>query len=124
MNNDVTDLIVQNDGNITFVGYFTYNPTGIMRLIGDTPASVGTLETTATVFTLYPNPAREFITLIDVPPFSSLSITDLSGRLVYQEEIAVETNIRINTGHLPQGVYLVRIIKEGILSTRKLILAH
>ena len=122
LNNDVTDLIVQSDGNITFVGYFTYNPTGIMRLIGDTPSSVGTYESPSVAFALYPNPAREFIALSDVPPFSSISISDLSGRLVFQQEIADETGIRINTGHLPQGAYLVSIIKDGTRSSRKLIL--
>src|SRR5690606_10441974 len=30
VNREVKDLIIQTDGNITFVGYFDYNPTGIM----------------------------------------------------------------------------------------------
>ncbi len=124
LNNDVTDLIVQGDGNITFVGYFTYNPTGIMRLIGDTPAGVNTFENLPAEFALYPNPAWEFIMLTDVPAHSALSITDLSGRLVYQEVMSGETSKRIDIGHFAEGVYLIRLVKEGSVSTRKLVVAR
>jgi uncharacterized delta-60 repeat protein len=62
LNNDVNDVIVQQDGNVVLVGYFNYNPTGIMRLIGDTPFNILHENYTASIdFQVFPIPTSNVV---------------------------------------------------------------
>lgn len=124
VNRDVKDLIVQNDGNITFVGYFDYNPTGIMRLIGDSPVSTTRPEKPVLDFNVYPNPAGKFITVTHLPAASSLIISDVKGKVVYHSQTQNEQIKTINTGNFPNGIYLVRLEKNGTATTKKLVVKN
>lgn len=121
VNRDVKDLIVQKDGNITFVGYFDYNPTGIMRLIGDSPVSTVFSKSPVHDFNVYPNPAGEFITVSNIPAASSLEISDITGRIVYHAQKLNGQTTTINTNGFPGGIYLIRILKNGTPTTKKLV---
>jgi len=70
---------------------------------------------------LYPNPAREQVTLIDVPANSLIAILDLSGRTVWQMQSSHKTeNSTIHIGHLKTGIYFVKV-GNGTLKMQKLI---
>jgi len=122
LNRDVTDLIIQNDGNITFVGHFNYNPTGIMRLIGDTPQSVNTFEPKAAPLNIYPNPANDFLTITNLEKGSLLSIADISGKVVYHELVQLE-NTTINTTEFANGVYFIQHVLQGKINTGKMVIS-
>lgn len=124
VNRDVQDLIVQKDGNITFVGYFNYNPTGIMRLVGDSPVSANVSEMPAFDINVYPNPASEFITITNVPDNSLLFISDITGKIVYNNQIRNERMTTINTSNFAEGIYMVRILKNGTATTKKLVVKN
>ncbi len=124
VNRDVKDLIVQNDGNITFVGYFNYNPTGIMRLTGDSPVSTIVSEKPAFDINVYPNPAGKIITVANVPAASSLIISDVTGKVVYYSQTQNEQIQTINVSNFPNGIYLVRVIKNGTATTKKLVVKN
>lgn len=64
-------IIHRQGGNITFVGYFNYNPIGIKRLIGDTPLAID--EQVSFDFNVYPNPSQGVFT-IDTPVNDALDI--------------------------------------------------
>ncbi|MBL7810514.1 MAG: DUF4832 domain-containing protein [Saprospiraceae bacterium] len=70
---------------------------------------------------LYPNPAssatREII--LEAQAFSSspvqVSIVDMSGKNVVELMTPFAAKMRIDTGHLPAGLYIVRIWQDGLL---------
>ncbi len=123
VNREVKDLIIQNDGNITFVGYFNYNPTGIMRLIGDTPLSVNTMPEVGFNVKMYPNPATEIVYFDAIPQNSTIRILDLTGKVVY-ERSGLDNFESVNTSDFSKGAYLVRIENNGSISNNKLIVTQ
>lgn len=120
VNNDVRDLIIQADGNITFVGYFNYNPTGIMRLIGDSPSSINLMENFSSNLEVYPNPALDFVRLSNLPIGSAVIVSDISGKTVYRSQLNYD-QLTINTADFPFGVYFIKVEFNGMATTRKLI---
>lgn len=122
LGNEVRDLIIQSDGKITFVGYFSYNPTGIMRLIGDTPFSVGVLETDWVHFELYPNPAVDLIHLNRIPHDATVRIKDAWGKTHLSFNYANANKITLNLAELPAGMYFTEIEQQGSVSYKKFIL--
>ena len=55
----------------------------------------------------------------------NLSITNLYGRAVYQEKIAVQDGLsagQLDLSFLPPGVYLIHINQDGFHSAKKLII--
>ncbi len=119
VNNDVKDLIVQADGKITFVGYFNYNPTGIMRLIGDTP--MGVTEMSNSLFEMYPNPASNFLNLNIGNENAIVQIINTEGRTVYEGTLTNGNNI-IDINNLLPGFYVCMVNINGKLSNKKLII--
>ncbi len=79
--------------------------------------------------TVYPNPARDFIYIKPAPgdhfrPNSSLHITDLSGRRVfeYHNFKSSETNgLYVPLKGIKTGIYLIRVNDGGTYSTTKFI---
>ncbi|MCC6818069.1 MAG: T9SS type A sorting domain-containing protein [Bacteroidia bacterium] len=69
---------------------------------------------------IYPNPAREEVTintgLIDASAGSELTITDMTGRIVYTETVNMAAGVVVNISNFDAGIYNVNI-KNGKLST-------
>lgn len=122
VNEAVQDIVVQQDGNITFVGYFNYNPIGIMRLIGDTPSGLGRQEKTVGSFALFPNPAQDLVFLSAYPAGAQLLISDLQGREWHRQSLP-EGGFTINTGDFVPGLYLVQILFQDQVYRQKLRIA-
>lgn len=63
---------------------------------------------------IYPNPAKEFITIqlpVNNQRLSQVKLYDLNGRLV-QEVKLIDPSGKIDLKNLPQGMYLVKAISE------------
>ncbi|HLR76153.1 MAG TPA: T9SS type A sorting domain-containing protein, partial [Balneolaceae bacterium] len=75
-------------------------------------------------FTLYPNPARNRVTL-DLkeknPENLSLQVVDIRGRKVYQtQRLTRKTTLKITDWF--SGVYFLKLLKHGkLVATKKLI---
>ena len=82
-------------------------------------ATVGWSETPAEPeWSIYPNPASQFIYLNNLPPtISTLQIIDLNGKI---SETHNSTN-EINISHLPSGIYILRIVNNQKVEQRKFI---
>ncbi len=81
--------------------------------------------TTETVFSLYPNPAKDQITVLsDATRDLQLSIIDVQGRAVLQQ--ALQGNDRIGVGQLPDGNYTVLLLdtKGNIQERQRLSITH
>jgi len=80
--------------------------------------------TTASVFTLYPNPATSNFTLELSSGFSgaNVQIFNALGALVYEQAISqLSTNINLNA---PAGIYFVKVSDREKMYTQKLIIEN
>ncbi len=68
---------------------------------------------------LYPNPAKNQITILGLDQLSNLEIYTLSGVKVNSAMVSNEMSIDVN---LPSGIYLVKITSDTISTTKKLII--
>ncbi len=72
---------------------------------------------------LYPNPCENMITVkrdASLSNLTNLSITDLTGRVVYTTAFAALTE-QINTSEFAKGIYMVRTENNGIVETLKFV---
>lgn len=60
-------------------------------------------------FTISPNPATGPVAIKSHEPVSTIELLDLSGRVVYVEQVWNRTNLTINAGSRLKGMYIVRI---------------
>lgn len=74
-------------------------------------------ESTESSFKIYPNPAIDYITVDNNT--ESVSIYDLSGRLVKQ--VNTVSNTTVDVASLAKGTYIVSTVKEGKTLQSKLI---
>lgn len=132
----VYDCAVQSDGKILL---FTINseyqgeeltpnasnPVSqlVIRLNGDVPPLLSASDASGLPFEMYPNPARDFVTLSGLPQAAQVRIFDLQGRQVYQNLRAGERQ-HIDTDALPAGIYLLHVSEGMRHSARKLVIAH
>jgi hypothetical protein len=86
-------------------------------------------ENLSNSFNFYPNPANNKITFqIESEKYDAVEVHDLTGKLV--AVLSSENRIdgsklrEYNTSTLPNGLYMVSVKTDGILSTKKLIIAH
>lgn len=109
VNSDVKDLILQSDGNITFVGYFNYNPTGIMRLVGDTPLSTTVIDNASLQFNIFPNPTNKMLNIENLPDNSGIRVIDRYGRIILSQKSTPENFNTLDVSTLLAGTYFLQI---------------
>jgi hypothetical protein len=73
-------------------------------------------------FAFYPNPVVNGTLFLTSNSYNSkkIEIYDLTGRLIYNN--TTTNNEPINISHLPKGIYTARILEEGKIATRKLVI--
>ena len=84
-------------------------------------AATGNEALTQLSWTVYPNPAKERITLSHLPIGSIINIYDFTGKNVCSLVIKNDPTT-INTADFKNGVYIVQGIYNGAVSARKLII--
>ncbi|PNQ75076.1 hypothetical protein C1T31_02775 [Hanstruepera neustonica] len=87
-------------------------------------AECATLSTTtfkAIAFDLYPNPATDRINIRSKAQNAFLEIFNITGKQVVSKNLGFGDNT-INISQLKSGVYLVRLISESNIETKKLII--
>jgi len=72
---------------------------------------------------IYPNPTKNFISISNIPSGVTLSIMDITGKLVYNEIIAQNQTI-INTETWARGVYFIQFNHDIHFINKKIILSH
>jgi len=63
---------------------------------------------------LYPNPARDFVNIENLPRETNISITDISGRKLFSNKYSDE-KVMINVSSFINGVYIVKVENKGTL---------
>lgn len=70
---------------------------------------------------VYPNPAKDMLTVTSSVPIKQLSIIDYIGHTVYTSKINKVTSIELNTSSFKSGAYLVKIETEKGIITKRVI---
>jgi aminopeptidase N len=97
------------------------NKTGTIEK--DPALSINELQTSS--FVVYPNPANSVWNVRNLPEGCDMVLSDISGRILMNIKAGNKTEASIDSGLLPDGVYLLRIFKEGHSSNAlKLIKMH
>ena len=70
---------------------------------------------------LYPNPAKDFVTITNLPHGEiQMIVFDINGKVIVSKIVNTET-ARIDTSNFPNGVYLLRFDHNGYIIHKKLI---
>lgn len=137
-----------NDANLSGVPYFSYLKafdnklsfvatealTGTELYVGDAGANTTIAENAANTssvakinttfdFNVYPNPARSSATALIKGSLknATISITDISGKVMWQINNITQSNIHLPIEKLTAGVYIVTITNGSEIKTQKLI---
>ena len=101
----------QTDGNILLVGNFnSYNGTSRNVVVRLTPVvtTLATSNPTINKYTLFPNPAKDFVTISNLNRGADVALFDITGKLLYQTK-SFGTTLTINTSSYKNGMYLVKV---------------
>ena len=77
----------------------------------------------ASVTNLYPNPARDMVTVSSSLPMRSLTVTNYVGQVVYTNTMDAATSYVLNTSSYQPGVYLVKIDTENGVVTKRVVIS-
>lgn len=107
----ILNFFTQNDGKIIGYGRFnSYN--GVTRnyiarfeILGT--STLKNQEINLNKTTIYPNPAKDFITISNLIKGSEITIYELSGKVLYRTT-ATKNEMTINTSLYKNGIYLVK----------------
>ncbi len=100
----------------------TGDPILVLKLGNNPIGGFGSLELNAISFDIYPNPTTETAIVENMPSGSTLTITDITGKIVYSSFINKEQSI-INTLEFENGVYIIRVENNGRVANRKLVVS-
>jgi len=114
-NSNVTSIT--KSGNNLYVG--TYDG-GVWKRSVSTVTAVQHPKPLAAVFSVYPNPAKEHIT-VTTTAGGKLTIRNITGQLVYSNTIYKGIE-QINTKDFPNGIYTIQLIDGNKVKTEKLII--
>jgi hypothetical protein len=70
---------------------------------------------------VYPNPARDNITVSSSTPISHIILMDSKGSIVFQHKNSAN-ELTLNTSHLNTGLYFLRVLSENGVKNFKLII--
>jgi len=68
---------------------------------------------------MYPNPADQFVRIQGFKN-AELSLIDISGKTVFATK--VKDAITIPLAEYAEGIYFIRLIENGLVSTQKLVI--
>lgn len=67
-----------------------------------------------------PNPTQGLVQLSNLPSDATVSIFDLVGKLVYNQQVKANTSVSIDTKSWDKGIYMIRIQEGNRQSAKKL----
>ncbi|MBX2949158.1 MAG: T9SS type A sorting domain-containing protein [Crocinitomicaceae bacterium] len=95
-------------GNYTVTVTNSNGCTGTSSVQNVTVSNVGIKENEKQVVTLFPNPAKNYVTISGAPLDAVVAVIDLTGKRLFETRIAAAETV-INTEKLTNGVYFITI---------------
>lgn len=127
-------IFVKNDGTVLTCGLNNYGQLGTGAISG-LPVAVPAARTmppacnittaiaeaeTQSTLSIYPNPAKETVTIGNVPSGSTIRIMDMLGKQVYNNQASATKEI-INIDIFTNGIYLIQIETSRQIVNKKLV---
>ena len=69
---------------------------------------------------MYPNPAKDQLHITNTTPVLQVDIYNVEGERIHSEAPESEESV-LNIGHLPAGIYIVRMTTGEQVFTRKFV---
>ncbi|MEO8150979.1 MAG: SBBP repeat-containing protein [Bacteroidia bacterium] len=110
----------------TYIYKGTNNSIITLNVVMQLPTGIAELNATDNGVTIYPNPANEYIT-IGLPGNNKkyqITITDITGKIIYTSSSIPNQKTTISTKDFPQGVYAVSVQTADFIETRKVIVVR
>ena len=106
---------------VALVSLCQCTPSNLVFAVELTPIVTGTDDNALADFTLYPNPATRGVVNIStvIPGDKQVVVFDVLGKKVID---TVVTDTELNVSSLNEGVYMVQVIQNNAIATRKLII--
>jgi hypothetical protein len=82
----------------------------------------GIEEIAQILWTIFPNPAKESITIGHLPSGSNIAITDITGKKVYSS-VTQNEHTTISIANLENGVYIIQVTCNGVVSNKKFVVS-
>lgn len=117
----ISDLVViDNSGNVIPV-----NEGRDSNVVEFEPLSVGEMQINPGSLKMYPNPATDRVQLMVTNNLlgAEIKLTDLNGRIL-KSVLVNATNLTINTTEYDSGVYLVQLVSNQGMITKRLVLTR
>ncbi len=104
---------------------YAYNSIPNQPILAGQTIATGIIENSfASSINLFPNPANNHLT-IDLGnnyKKAEVTITDITGKIIYTTLSRNTQNVEVNTQEFATGIYVVQIQSEDLIETKKLIL--
>jgi len=87
-----------------------------------TVGNIGVDEELKKSLKVYPNPAKDFLTieLLNTMEALNISISDMTGRLVYSESLSASSELLIPVYNLAAGIYVLQVELKGDVANYKI----
>ncbi len=133
---EVWDLEITSDGGLAFVGNFgvlgqNYYNSWVVKtdacgdeLFNGCPVGISELQISNSKFQIAPNPANNVVNISSTQEFESITIRDITGRIVYKEQMSNHTlNKSLSVKEFGvAGLYLVEVdFGGGRVGAQKLV---
>lgn len=107
------NIIGNNHGHQALFPYgygLSYDDLGADELINDN------------TFKIFPNPVTDYLKIKSIKPMTiDVTITDITGRKVYNRKEYVEYYTKLNIEHVKQGIYLLTLTTDRRTISRKIV---
>jgi hypothetical protein len=103
---------------------YAYNTIPNQSILAGQTVATGINENSfASLINLFPNPATNYFT-IALPNANEkveITITDITGKIIYSTTVSETQKIEVNTNDFAEGVYLVQVQSADFIATKKLV---
>lgn len=79
------------------------------------------LHKTENQLTVYPNPAKDVVNINNLKPNTTITISDLTGKTVYQSEVQA-ANATMDVSAVPAGIYLIQAKNDNRMESAKIVI--
>jgi hypothetical protein len=89
------------------------------------PASIGNIGTVQMSVSVYPNPAKDIITIAAAnnQHISTVTLTDMSGRAISVYNAENNPNTTLPLANVAEGMYLLQVQTENGITTKKIVVS-
>ncbi|MCK5775825.1 MAG: T9SS type A sorting domain-containing protein [Bacteroidales bacterium] len=101
-------LVQAYSGNITIESNDSQQESTVVEVSGNGILNTGVLEHASSSYTIYPQPANDFISIVSKNNINTITIYNLNGQEVLRRNCG-STKKQINISELDAGIYMIRI---------------